>query len=294
MERHATEAGGDPESHLVGYMKLADFMSSKPDAAIFRRFRLLNMIHLLRLQAELQDLEDSLNEAWREDKCADGHRPRFCADFSTMRQYVEEDSEQMETLEKIGKKLEEYYGALHNALPLERATTPSQQDLKFLRLWLERAKFGDGFLEGIEAGTWQQDDFEYMSLKSAPADTTQDWLAKLLSGKALEVYNRYIGRYSKDEEKILDGRIRYYAPEKIKRAGDGIVVALSAVLPTLAILVLYFVKDMIQRIGLVILFTAVFAIAMAVFTGAKKIEIFSATAAFAAVEVVYIGSTASG
>lgn len=101
-------------------------------------------------------------------------------------------------------------------------------------------------------------------------------------------------KHEQDEEKILDGKIRYYAPEKIKRVGDGIVVALSAVLPTLAILVLYFVKDMIQRIGLVILFTAVFAIAMAVFTGAKKIEIFSATAAFAAVEVVYIGSTASG
>lgn len=95
-----------------------------------------------------------------------------------------------------------------------------------------------------------------------------------------------------NEEKILDGKIRYYAPEKIKRVGDGIVVALSAVLPTLAILVLYFVKNMIKRIGLVILFTAIFAIAMAVLTGAKKIEIFSATAAFAAVEVVYIGSTA--
>jgi hypothetical protein len=69
------------------------------------------------------------------------------------------------------------------------------------------------------------------------------------------------------------------------------VAALSAVFPTVVILGLYFVKNMIQRIGLVIVFTTLFAVALALFTGAKKVEIFSATAAFAAVEVVYIGST---
>jgi hypothetical protein len=49
---------------------------------------------------------------------------------------------------------------------------------------------------------------------------------------------------------------------------------------------------MIHRIGLVIVFTTLFALSLALFTGARKVEIFSATAAFAAVEVVYIGSTA--
>ncbi|KAI4594233.1 hypothetical protein KJ359_008508 [Pestalotiopsis sp. 9143b] len=180
MEQHTAPPTGERnELTGAGYIKLAGLMSQKPETAIFRRFRLLSMMHLLRLQAELQDLEDSLKGT------------------CTMRQYDEEDSEQMETLQKIGKKLEEYYAAVQNALPLERATYPSQQDLKFLRLWLERAKFGDGFLEGIEEGTWKQDDFEYMSLKAAPADTTQDWLAKVLSGKVLEVYTRYVGRKSK-------------------------------------------------------------------------------------------------
>lgn len=51
-------------------------------------------------------------------------------------------------------------------------------------------------------------------------------------------------------------------------------------------------KNMVHRIGLVIVFTVVFSTALTVLTGAKKIEVFSATAAFAAVEVVYIGSTA--
>jgi hypothetical protein len=48
---------------------------------------------------------------------------------------------------------------------------------------------------------------------------------------------------------------------------------------------------MIVRIGLMIVFTAIFSVSLAVLTEAKRAEIFAATAAFAAVEVVFIGST---
>jgi hypothetical protein len=57
--------------------------------------------------------------------------------------------------------------------------------------------------------------------------------------------------------------------------------------------VLYFVERMLTRIGLVILFTATFSVTLSLFTQAKKVEIFSATATFAAVEVVFIGSTSA-
>lgn len=91
----------------------------------------------------------------------------------------------------------------------------------------------------------------------------------------------------------IDGHARAYSPQTVSRVGSAAVAALSSTLPTLAILVLYFVKDMVTRLGLVILFTTIFAFALAVLTDAKKVEIFSATAAFAAVEVVYIGSTST-
>ena len=84
---------------------------------------------------------------------------------------------------------------------------------------------------------------------------------------------------------------RSYSSKSVNRLGSALVAALSSILPTLAILVLYYVHDMVQRIGLVIVFTTLFAMALAVFTDAKQVEVFSATAAFAAVEVVFIGST---
>ena len=70
-----------------------------------------------------------------------------------------------------------------------------------------------------------------------------------------------------------------------------IVGTWSSLLPTLAILVLYFVKSMLVRIGLVIVFTFMFSFVLSIFTGARNVEVFSATAAFAAVEVVFVGST---
>lgn len=93
------------------------------------------------------------------------------------------------------------------------------------------------------------------------------------------------------EYKMWDSHTRRYSSKAVNRLASGVVAALSSILPTLAILVLYYVHDMVQRIGLLIVFTTLFAVALAVLTNAKQVEVFSATAAFAAVEVVFIGST---
>jgi hypothetical protein len=50
---------------------------------------------------------------------------------------------------------------------------------------------------------------------------------------------------------------------------------------------------MLLRIGLVIIFTFVFSLTISLLTDASKVDVFAATAAFAAVEVVFIGSTNS-
>ena len=99
----------------VGYSKLAHFMSQNRDAAIFRRFGLLNMMNLLRLQAELQDLEQQLKEIWKEDREAVSSRRRdFGKDFRTMRHHMEADSTQYDMLEEIGLKLREYSTPNHS------------------------------------------------------------------------------------------------------------------------------------------------------------------------------------
>ncbi|KAH8600166.1 hypothetical protein B0O99DRAFT_682613 [Bisporella sp. PMI_857] len=92
-----------------------------------------------------------------------------------------------------------------------------------------------------------------------------------------------------DEESMI-----YVYDEKIViRVADMIGTATSSLLPVLAVIVLYSVREMLIRLGMIALFTVLFALALMVTTEAKRIEIFAATAAFASVQVVFVGSTSS-
>lgn len=56
-------------------------------------------------------------------------------------------------------------------------------------------------------------------------------------------------------------------------------ISLGTLIPAAAIFVLYYVHDMVARLGAILAFSALFSLALALFTKAKKVEIFAATAA---------------
>lgn len=68
------------------------------------------------------------------------------------------------------------------------------------------------------------------------------------------------------------------------------VMILASALPTCSIIALYFIHKMIWRLIFIVLFSGVFASALAVFTEAKRVEIFTASVALASVQVVFVGS----
>ncbi|KAL8840032.1 MAG: hypothetical protein Q9176_004054 [Flavoplaca citrina] len=109
-----------------GYEKLARLMSLSPGTAIFRRFQALNTTNLLRLQAELQDMEHELAEI-RSD---DSHSK------DTIR------SSYYNLLIDIGKKLQEYNAALAQAHELGKTAKPNPREVGFLRDWLVRPTMG--------------------------------------------------------------------------------------------------------------------------------------------------------
>ncbi|KAI4129760.1 MAG: hypothetical protein LQ338_002070 [Usnochroma carphineum] len=100
--------GGKPNSE--GYQKLAQLMSLSTETAIFRRFQALNASNLLRLQAELQDMEHQLEEIRSEDaQSGDPVRAGYVNDFRLMRDWKDTgDSLQYDLLVSIGSKLQEY------------------------------------------------------------------------------------------------------------------------------------------------------------------------------------------
>ncbi|OAQ60275.2 hypothetical protein VFPPC_10699 [Pochonia chlamydosporia 170] len=265
-----------------GYPTLAKLMGSYPDTAIFRRFTELNLLNLLRLQAEIQEMEHELQQIRVED--AESHdqiRRTYSKDFRSMRDNEEDgDSEQLDLLIRIGGKLQEYNSALALAVQLKGSDNPSSRELCNLRDWLNRPNGGKSFLMGEEAKVWQGTDMgEFITL--FPRRLEDDAFTSFLGGRLLDIYHNIWGhRQTKSHTShALGSEARQYSDERISRISNIIGAIISSTLPTLAILVLYFVNRMIIRIGLVIVFTAVFSTAIALFTTAKKVEIFSATAA---------------
>lgn len=92
-----------PSPSATGYTHLADFMSKAPETQIFRSFGYLNILNVLRLQAELHGLERELAALQRND-------PGHTRNFSAMRKNKDDgtEDEQGRLMALIDAKLDRY------------------------------------------------------------------------------------------------------------------------------------------------------------------------------------------
>jgi hypothetical protein len=197
-----------------------------------------------------------------------------------------------------------------------------KEDLNFLQEWLRDSKGGSDFLaknNNVESLLYEPEykhDLITLSQLSGRSPE-QDPFFHLLGKKVLRWYHFCIGQHRKNGSRIVDeeSNIVDYSESTVQRAANIVATVLSSVLPLVAILVLDRFKDTRTRIYISVSITAVFAFILALFTNARRVEIFAATATyvtaakscfatedvslkcrltsetrFAAVEVVFIGS----
>ena len=86
---------------------------------------------------------------------------------------------------------------------------------------------------------------------------------------------------SGDDPYNTSGEMFYYPQRRIERAGAVVSVLFSAILLIGAIVCLLLVSDrsINVRVGLIVLFTSLFALVVGLLTNARRAEIFGATAA---------------
>lgn len=70
-----------------------------------------------------------------------------------------------------------------------------------------------------------------------------------------------------------------YEESTIVMVTNIIGTVLSSLLPILSIIVLYFVKNTLTRLGIVVIFTTLFSATLTIFTSARRVEVFASTAA---------------
>ena len=80
---------------------------------------------------------------------------------------------------------------------------------------------------------------------------------------------------------------------RVRRTTRVVAVVLASILPVLSIVILYYVHSSNIRIGLIIVFSTLFSGVVALVSDARNVEIMAATAAYAAVLVVFVSGNLS-
>lgn len=193
---------------------------------------------------------------------------------------------------------------------------PTKHDFSNMKYWLERKEFGDIFLteSGFEGEVWDHetdlvalwDDHTQRDMFSAWFDDTfmgwihrgivtanwRKWVKKKIAFAVSLISPRNVVNTEgesnthpadRDVEKALEKTrkvsLKDYKDSRLNLFTQFIVTIVASVLPAVAIIVLYFIHNLLARLGAVAGFSVVFATCLSVFTTAARIETFAATAA---------------
>ena len=149
---------------------------------------------------------------------------------------------------------------------------------------------GDFFLQGFEADPWEPPYSADLVVLSS--DGQKDDLARYLSWKMAQWYHNHVRRYlarppENSEEKW--GGFSEYNDQTFVTIGNLACMVLSSLIPTSSIFALYFIKSIVARLATITVTSLLFSFVMMVIAQGKRVDVFAATTAFAAVQVVFVG-----
>ncbi|PMD21120.1 hypothetical protein NA56DRAFT_626290 [Hyaloscypha hepaticicola] len=277
---------------MEGYAKVAHLMASQEEFAILRRFRELNIQRLLYLQSEIIHLESEVKQLAKRDAT---HEDRIfhAKDWWSLSQVGgEEDVEQWQKFSELSEKLDLYNNLLLKQVSLAKLEQPRQYDLDFLKSWFRRLGMGSFPLLGIDRDAWDaktENDLIAIKPRSLP-DLFSQWFTESLVPR----YHHLFGKTFKEPLPDDVGSGIYHYKESALECILGILVTVVAsLLPICSVVALYMIQSNGVRLGMIAIFSACFALALALMTNARRIEVFAATAAFAAVNVVFLTNSPS-
>lgn len=72
----------------------------------------------------------------------------------------------------------------------------------------------------------------------------------------------------------------HYRKSNLRGVSHLVGVLLASCIPAASIFTLYYVNRMVDRLGVIVVYSAIFSVCLALFTTARRVEIFGATAAY--------------
>ena len=290
---------------MEGYAQIAGFMGHACEMAIFRRFSTLSLQNLLYLQAELVELESELVQLANEQQ-QPGHpnKPYYKTNWWFLSHSEDDgDGKQWQKVLEIRAKLKEYresHSVPHTLLSagegdsifcaaltssvdtcleqyafLSRLGGPSKYDLDIFQHWLRGlSRFP---LTGNDRETWTNPDGinDLVALSNRDRD---DVLSKVFLNRLIPIFHWTLGNRLKKRSSSTPG-LAEYDNAHLLAILEVTSTMISSMLPISSIIILYFVRSTPARLGIVVGYTALFSMALALLTRASRVENFAATAA---------------
>ncbi|CAG8953422.1 hypothetical protein HYFRA_00010171 [Hymenoscyphus fraxineus] len=343
---------------MSGYEKVANFMTNHDEMAVFKRFKFLNNLNALYLQAELENLEGDMKGYMKagfppgtsdsDEESLPKHGDSDDVDIAdsavsgidicdassttsvtTQGQTItsqnttsvigspgsiqlqnrsptsppskavvdwwylanqDENQDAWNTMLTARQKLKEYNKTLLIQKHLYSIPPPHKHDLEFLQTWLQSTTMGNLPIWGVDGDIWKNSSSG--DLIALSPSKCEDSLGLFVLESTSTWWHSCIGRRLK---KPVDEEMQYleYKNKRVLRVADGLSSVLFSLFLVASIMILHFVASTIVRLIVVAIFTTLFPFALILVTNARKVEVFAGTTAFAAVQVVFVGSTSA-
>ncbi|KAF2671648.1 hypothetical protein BT63DRAFT_452152 [Microthyrium microscopicum] len=274
-----------------GYPALASWIGRDPDneSFVFRKFTRMSARNLLHLQSRLTELErqiDALDKAARHS--SDLEAKQSSRRWETLTKYAADDSRgekiRLQKVFELSEMIKQYHEALVLQNQVFNMERPSNRVASVCREYVTGEASKDTKLPIISgrAKDYLSDAADLVALhKGVEADVLS---------KALKAHWPIQKRLALDP---FD-RTTIYSSYHVTWTVSVISLLSATILLIGAIVSLYAVVDPKARLGMIGAYTILFATSIALLTNAKRVEVFGATAAYAAVLVVFVSGNLGG
>ncbi|KAF2683005.1 hypothetical protein K458DRAFT_443670 [Lentithecium fluviatile CBS 122367] len=253
-------------------------MGSNPETAIFRRFNELNTRLLLCMQAELCRLEKELLGLEMMDKLGEGDKPKYSIDYEYLAlSYKDANTTQFDLVKQIKEKLKEYSNALIQTSLLFQLEALTNFDLHDLQNWLSNDQGGSNCLRGVDSRSWGT---------ANNRDCTSGDL------NAVKLFKYDIAQWFKCQcfgRQKKDGKPFIYYDTTMLKITFWMTSIVASLIPIASIAILLTLEWIRARVGTIAGFNILISVCLTLFTDAKRTDCFAVTAAFTAIQVVFLG-----
>ncbi|KAL8912001.1 MAG: hypothetical protein Q9171_002914 [Xanthocarpia ochracea] len=268
------------DQYTVGYPKVAAFENADPSFLIYRKFGWLHNRLLLYLQDELAELEHKLDQL---DKATFSDDEDF--KLSSRRDDWIGPSKRRDLVRQIAQKLEEYDKHLLRYQKVQAIRRPTIRNQVSLYNFIQNTQ---SLIE--PEYRWIR---EGIDLAAIARGQEHGWFASFLLNRLSRKARQFVFRTK--EQKIVTGHedISLVDPYRLDIFLRVVLAILAAILLLVPVLILC--ADEVRRKGkyqvlIIFLFTIVFSVLCSLFTKARRQEVFTATAVYCAVLVVFLGN----